>query len=139
MAIDPKHLPAHIRKQVEKQLAPATKSRNKYGAEKVVIDQITFDSKAESIRYQLNKLRIEQGQLAYQLLQVPIRLPGGVRYVVDFLEGEVDGTVTYVDVKGKVTAQFRDKKKMVESLYPFKILCIECKNYGRMQFAEVEI
>lgn len=128
-----KHIQAAISAAVPK------KPVNKYGAQKTKVDEITFDSKAEALRYQLNKIRIAQGQLQYQLLQVPIRLPGGVKYVVDFIEVMPDGAFVYVDVKGKVTRPFRDKKKMVESLYPIEIVCVKCTHYDRMQFQEFQI
>jgi len=49
--------------------------------------------------------------------QVPFHLPGGAKYVVDFVEFRADGTVHFIDVKGKETESFRAKKRMVESLY----------------------
>lgn len=128
-------LPVALREQLKKATAPTTKS--KYNNTKVSIDNITFDSKSEGARYSLNKLRIQQGQLAYQLLQVPFRLPGGVKYVVDFVEFGMDGSVKYVDVKGSVTQMFKTKKKQVEALYPVKIVCVKCVNIDRMAFDEV--
>ena len=129
-----------ILKQLQAQgYLPEKKKRNKYGAVKTKVDGITFDSKAEAKRYELNKLLIQQGELAYQLLQVPFRLPGAVKYVVDFMEVMPDGRVQYVDIKGKVTAQFKDKKKMVEDLYPVEIVCLVCSDYNRMAFRRVEV
>lgn len=130
-------LPKKMQDLIAAESKPAP--RNKYGAVKTKVDHITFDSRAEAIRYQLNKMRIDSGELQYQLLQVPIRLPGGVKYVVDFIEVLADGSMVYVDVKGKVTRPFKDKKKMVEDLYPVTIRCLKCVNYGRMQFQEIQV
>ena len=51
------------------------------------------------------------------LRQVPFHLPGGVRFVVDFLEFHADGTTHFVDVKGFATASFKAKVRMVADLY----------------------
>lgn len=131
-------LPKRIQAAISAAVVPK-KPVNKYGAQKTKVDCITFDSKAEAIRYQLNKIRIASGEMQYQLLQVPMRLPGGVKYVVDFIEVMADGSMVYVDVKGKVTGQFRDKKKMIEDLYPVQIRCLKLVNYDRMQFQEFQI
>lgn len=108
--------------------APAAareKRANKYGAVPTSVDGIRFDSKAEAAYYQRLKLRVGAGEVVYFLRQVPLHLPGGVRYVVDFLEFHADGSAHYVDVKGVITPQFRDKKKLVEALYPIRIECVK--------------
>ena len=104
-----------------KEPVPEEKKRNKYHAIKTVVDGITFDSKKEADYYCELKLRVLAGEIRYFLMQVPIRLPGGVKYRVDFLEFHADGTEHYVDVKGHETKVFRMKKKQVEALYPIKI------------------
>jgi hypothetical protein len=55
---------------------------------------------------------------------VPIFLPGGTRYVVDFVVFFKDPTrlAEYVDVKGRETQVFRLKKREVEHHYPIRIL-----------------
>jgi hypothetical protein len=95
--------------------------RNKFNAQKVQRDGFTFDSKAEAEFY--NNLVVAQsaGVVDYFLCQVPFRLPGGVKYLVDFQIFEANGNVRYVDVKGMETPMFRLKKKQVEALYPVKI------------------
>jgi len=103
-------------------------SVSKYRNVAQTVNDIRFDSKAEAARYQLNLMRIQAGELAYQLLQVPFILPGNIRYRVDFMEVGTDGNITYIDVKGKVTEVFRIKKKQVEALYPIKIVCVRRKS-----------
>ena len=112
------------------------KKRSKYGAVKTKVDGITFDSKAEAARYELNKIRIATGELSYQLLQVPFTLPANVKYRCDFLEVYSDGTLDYVDVKGMVTPTFKLKKKQVEALYPVEIHCVKL---SRNNFIDVDI
>lgn len=140
MAVSLNQLPASVRKRLKSAEAHMpVKKKSKHRAERVVIDAIGFDSKAEGLRYQLNLRRIASGELAYQLLQVPFLLPGGVKYVADFMEVSSTGEVRYVDVKGQVTAMFRTKKKQVEALYPVKILCVRCVDYKRSIFEWVEV
>jgi len=98
--------------------APPKKRSGKYNAEKVVIDNIKFDSKKEGRYYEELKLRRAAREVSYFLLQVPFHLPGGVVYKVDFQEFLADGTVRYIDTKGFETAEFKLKKKQVEALYP---------------------
>jgi len=63
-------------------------------------------------------------------MQVPIQLPGGVKYLVDFMIIYPDGKVEYIDVKGVKTSVYIIKKKQVEALYPIKI--IEIDSFGRV-------
>lgn len=91
--------------------------RHKYGAVRVELDGIKFDSKAEGRYYLQLKQRVAQGEVLVFLRQVPFHLPGGVRYVCDFQEFHADGSVHFIDVKGMQTPTFKAKKKMVESLY----------------------
>lgn len=58
--------------------------KNKYNAIKTIIDDISFDSKAEAKRYNELKILQRTGEAKYFLTQVPFRLPGGVTYRVDF-------------------------------------------------------
>ena len=91
--------------------------KHKYNAIKTECDGIKFDSKKEAQYYRDLKLRKAVGEVIQYLRQVPFHLPGGVRYIVDFMEFHSDGTVHFVDVKGMQTKDFIMKKKMVESLY----------------------
>lgn len=91
--------------------------RHKYGAVRTELDGIKFDSKAEANYYGELKLRKMAGEVVQFLRQVPFYLPGGVKYVVDFVEFWADGSVHFVDVKGQETESFRAKKRMVEELF----------------------
>ncbi len=95
-------------------------ARSKFKNIRCEMDGIGFASKAEMAYYGMLKLRL-CGDVAYFLRQVPIHLPGNVRYVVDFVEFWKDGSVHYVDVKGVETAMFKLKRRQVEALYPIKI------------------
>ena len=96
-------------------------ARHKFKAQPRWEDRIRFASKKECGYYSDLKLRKYAGEIVFFLMQVPFVLPGGVKYVVDFVEFHKDGTVHFVDVKGYATPEFKAKKKMVESIYPVEI------------------
>ena len=91
--------------------------RHKYNATATTTHGIRFDSKREARYYDQLVLRKRAGEVLVWLRQVSFHLPGGVRYVVDFLEFHADGTTHFVDVKGYATESFKAKKRMVEMLY----------------------
>lgn len=105
-------MPTHGRK------VAAKIERKKYGNHITQVDGIRFDSKREAKYYQQLLMRKAAGELLYFLRQVPIHLPGGTKLVVDFQEFHADGSVHYIDVKGRETPVFRLKKREVEHQYP---------------------
>lgn len=91
--------------------------RSKYRNVVTYVGEARFDSKREAAYFEGLLLRYRARQLFFRpLRQVPFHLPGGVRYVVDFLFQDRDG-IHFVDVKGHKTATYRLKKKQVEDLY----------------------
>ena len=95
--------------------------RHKFKAVPTTYDGIRFASKKEGNRYlELKDLQL-QGDVRCFLIQTPILLPGPTKYVDDFTVFWADDTVTFEDVKGVRTPQYKLKKKQVEALYPFKI------------------
>jgi Protein of unknown function (DUF1064) len=96
--------------------------RHKFNAVPKVADGIRFASTKEADYYGRLKMRMRPGgDVLFFLRQVPVHLPGGIRYVVDFLEFHNDGSVHFSDVKGFKTRQYLTKKKQVEAIYPIKI------------------
>lgn len=98
-----------------------SKKRTKFGAVACKRDAIRFHSKLERAYYDhlqgLKQTRI----VSYFLMQTPLRMPGGVKYLCDFVVFYTDGAVEYVDVKGKATQTYVMKKKIIEDLYPIQI------------------
>lgn len=98
----------------------------KYRNHKTKIDGINFDSLIEAAYYLHLQDELKMRRIQYFLRQVPIRLPGGVTYWCDFMVVRACGErlpIEYVDVKGRRTQTFINKKKQVEALYPLiKIL-----------------
>lgn len=95
--------------------------RHKFNAKPQELDGIKFASKAEAREYLKLKKLVECGEVLFFLRQVPFHLPGGVKYVCDFLVFWADGSVTVVDVKGMKTPLYIAKKKIVEATYPITI------------------
>lgn len=95
--------------------------RHKFNAVRTELDGIKFASKKEARAYQTLKLKKVAGEVSFFLRQVPLHLPGGVRYVVDFLTFDADGTVHFIDAKGMKTESYKAKKRIVEALYPITI------------------
>ncbi len=95
--------------------------RHKFSAVQTITDGIKFPSKKEAAYYGQLKLRQQAGDIVFFLRQTAFHLPGNVRYVVDFVTFNADGTVHFIDVKGHKTATYIAKKKMVEAMYPIEI------------------
>lgn len=95
--------------------------RHKFHAKPTETDGIKFASKKEAAYYQQLKIRQKAGDVVFFLRQAPFHLPGGVKYVVDFIVFLADGTVEFLDVKGHKTESYKAKKRMVEAMYPITI------------------
>ena len=74
--------------------------KHKFKARRTNVDGIKFSSKKEANRYNILKLLQKSGDILFFLRQVPFHLPGGVKYVCDFLIFWANGDVTIEDVKG---------------------------------------
>lgn len=94
---------------------------HKFKAKSVKEDGHHFPSTLEWKYFKHLELLQKSGEVLFFLRQVPIHLPGGVKYVVDYLVFTASGEVRFVDVKGMETSEFLLKKKIVEDLYPFNI------------------
>lgn len=118
---------------------------NKYGAKKVLIDGITFDSKAEAKFYiQLKENGVDFELQPRFLLQDSFKKNGKhfrkIEYIADFKIGN-----RIIDIKGIETEAFKIKKKLFEYKYPeLKLeLLRECPKkhieYGTFGFIDLEL
>jgi hypothetical protein len=87
-----------------------------------VRDTWKFDSKKEAKYYEELKLRQKAGDVIMFLRQTTFHLPGHIKYNADFTEFLPDGSVRFVDTKGKRTSVYKMKKKLVERTYPIEII-----------------
>jgi len=111
-----------------KKLQSTGKRGNKYNAQKVTIDNITFASKAEAAHYKLLMIRLRAGEIRLLttqpkfVLQEAFKTADGKRireisYVADFCYIENEKVVV-VDVKGIRTEVYNIKKKLFMYRYP---------------------
>lgn len=100
--------------------------RHKYGAKKIEIDGIIFDSIKEGRRYRELKMLEAAGLITELELQVEYELnPGGthsLKYVADFRYLEVMTSSRIVeDAKGYKTKEYLKKKRLMLKVHNIKI------------------
>lgn len=96
----------------------AKEKRPKYGNRRVEVDGKKFDSQHEAEVYAGLMLRRRAGELWLVLRQVPFDLPGGIRYIADFVTVDPAGHVAVIDAKSEATKRNRvyiNKKKQMRS------------------------
>lgn len=93
--------------------------RHKFNATRTEVKGRSYASKAEA-RYAASlHARKTAGEILGWLEQVPMHLPGGVKYVLDFLVFTADGQVVPVEVKGMETPAYKIKRRLIEEHYPW--------------------
>lgn len=97
------------------------RTRSKWNNTPTMRDGIRFDSKKEADYYDQLKLEQSAGSVLFFLMQVPIRLPDGEKLRIDFQVFYTDGTVKFIDVKGRATRDWLTKKSWAENIYPIEI------------------
>jgi hypothetical protein len=95
-------------------MRPFRQMQNKFGAKRTN----GYASKRESEYAAALQLQKQSGVVLDWLEQVPVRLPGGTKYVVDFMVIARDGSVKFVEVKGMQTQVWRLKMRQLEELRP---------------------
>lgn len=103
----------------------APRKRSKYGNRKVEIDGKKFDSKHEAGAYLMLMQRVRAGELKCVLRQVAFDLPGGIRYIADFVTVRPDMSIeAVIDAKSEATKKNRvyiNKKKQMKAIYGIEI------------------
>ena len=104
----------------------AEKKRAKYGNRKVEIDGMKFDSQHEADYYFGTLLPLwRAGEFKMLARQVPFDLPGGIRYIADFVTVGMDGEVRVIDAKSAATRRIRtyiNKKKQMKAIWRIEIV-----------------
>ena len=94
--------------------------KNKYNAQKTMVDGILFDSKREAARYMQLMLLERAGKISHLELQPVYEcIVNGKKicsYKADFRYFTKNGNIVE-DVKGYITPMFKLKKKLVEAIY----------------------
>ena len=99
------------------------RKKNKYGARKVIVDNIRFDAQFESEVYLELKARLVAGEISKLSCHVPFLLMGRneafiCNHEVDFFCAMPDGTSEVHEAKGAEQALWKLKRKLFESSYP---------------------
>lgn len=98
---------------------------NKYGAIKIEIDGIIFDSRKESRRYSelrlLEKAGVIKDLKCQPKIDITVNHKHICNYIADFQYINEWGELVIEDVKGMKTPVYRLKKKLVEAIYGFSI------------------
>lgn len=105
---------------------------HKFHAKRVERGGRSFPSEAEAEFYSKLEREKAEGKIIFFLSQVPYHLPGGIKYVLDYMAFNSDGTCDLWEVKGFPTPEFKMKKKLVEANYPVKIRCVRYQKRKRM-------
>lgn len=92
---------------------------HKFGAKRTEVNGRRYDSKKEASYAATLPFRQRSGTLLFWLEQVPLRLPGGIVYRLDFLEFHTDGSCHFVEVKGFETSEWKMKRKLIKESYPW--------------------
>ena len=98
--------------------------KNKYGNQSAEADGMKFASRHEAKTYEELRLECLAGQHIGLGCQVAFYLPGGVKYVADFVTLEADGTFTVYDAKSEATKMdktYRLKKRQMKNCLGIKI------------------
>jgi hypothetical protein len=93
--------------------------RHKYNAVRVELHGRKYASKAEAAYAATLHARKAAGEILGWLEQAPLHIPGGVRYVLDFLVFTTSGEVQAVEVKGMETAAYKIKRALIAEHYPW--------------------
>lgn len=93
--------------------------RHKYNAVRTEVQGRKYASKAEARYAQQLHARKASGEVLGWLEQVPMHLPGGSKYVLDFLVFTASGEVQAIEVKGMETPVWKLKAKLVAESYPW--------------------
>lgn len=93
--------------------------RHKYNSQPTELAGRKYASKAEAAYAAQLHERNASGEVIGWLEQVPIHLPGGVRYVLDYLVFESDGNVRAVEIKGFETAVYKVKARILKETHPW--------------------
>lgn len=104
--------------------AQAVQRRNKYGNQPTEVNGKKFDSKHEADVYEELRLECLADEHVGLGCQVAFYLPGGVKYIADFVTLEDDGTFTVYDAKSEATRKdktYRLKKRQMKKCLGIEI------------------
>lgn len=112
------------RRERMRESAAESKPRRKYGNEPTERDGKRFDSRHEAQVYDRLRLECLAGEHTGLARQVAFYLPGGVKYIADFVTLEADGRYRVYDAKSEATRRdkvYRLKKRQMKECLGIEI------------------
>ena len=103
----------------------AAKKRSKYGNRRTEFDGRVFDSAHEAEVYKRLDFQVRAGEIRGVICQQTFRLPGGVKYIADFVALKNDGTYDVIDAKSEATRKdrvYRLKRKQMKNVLGIEIV-----------------
>lgn len=101
------------------------KKRSKYGNKRTEYAGKAFDSAHEAEVYKQLELRVRAGDLRGVICQQAFQLPGGVKYIADFVVLKKDGTYDVLDAKSEATRKdkvYRIKRRQMREVLGIEIV-----------------
>jgi hypothetical protein len=99
--------------------------QNKYRNRRTQRDGQEFDSKHEADRYSELQLMLRAGEIRGFVTQHTFYLPGGVKYIADFVVLQNDGTYVVEDTKSPPTRKekaYRIKRRQMREVLGIEII-----------------
>ena len=101
------------------------KKRSKYGNRRTECGGRVFDSAHEAEVFKQLDLRVRAGDLRGVVCQQVFALPGGVKYIADFVALKNDGTYDVLDAKSEATRKdktYRLKRRQMKEVLGIEIV-----------------
>lgn len=103
--------------------------RHKFNAKPTIFKDKKYSSKLEAKYAQKLDMAQKSGELVFWLEQVPVTLPGGLKYVLDFMEfwaskNNEPGEIVFTECKGYETPEWKIKHKLFIETHPYITLNI---------------
>lgn len=105
--------------------AATAPKKSKYGNRRTDYAGRTFDSAHEAEVYKQLELQVRAGELLGVICQQTFLLPGGVKYVADFIALKRDGTYDVIDAKSEGTRKdkvYQIKRKQMRACLGIEIV-----------------
>ena len=101
------------------------KKRSKYGNKRTEYAGRVFDSAHEAEIYKQLDFRVRAGELRGVVCQQVFQLPGGVKYIADFIALKNDGSYDVIDAKSEATRKdkvYRIKRRQMKEVLGIEIV-----------------
>lgn len=98
--------------------------KHKFNAKPTIFNDQRYSSKLEAKYAHKLDMAKKSGELVFWLEQISFRLPGGLKYVLDFMEFWSNGDILFSECKGYETPEWKLKYKLFQETYPFLTLNI---------------